>query len=235
MTLQELCEPLLLYICRINRAARKGGTVEMAEVRRQVEDLFSEMRSNASSEPGLPAQYDRVSDAMTFFVDSMIAESELSFAPQWHANRLAYEQNERAGDDKFFDILDELLADRSPSIVPCLILLYTCLGLGFEGCFAGAPEEINAKMLECATRIREHMDKDAESRICPEAYEHIDTRDLIQPPGAKVGAIVVIFIGVLFVLFAASYVFYGHFTGEMKRALDEIQHPQVTLDKEAGS
>jgi len=235
MTLQDVCEPLLLYVCRVNRAARKGATVEYAEVRRQVEDLLSEIRLKASAEPGLRAQYERIADALTFFVDSMIAESDLPFASQWHANRLAYEQNERAGDDKFFDILDELLVDRNSEVVPCLVVLFTCLGLGFEGCYAGAQEDINAKMLECASRIREHMDKDADTRLCPEAYEHLDTRDLIQPPGTKVGAIAVAFAGALLVLFIASWVFYGSFTSEMSRALDDIQHPEKAVEREMGS
>ena len=38
----------------------------------------------------------------------MISESSLPFAAQWNQNRLAYERNELAGDEKFFDLLERL-------------------------------------------------------------------------------------------------------------------------------
>ena len=37
------------------------------------------------------------------------SESTLPFAAQWNQNRLAYERNELAGDEKFFDLLEETI------------------------------------------------------------------------------------------------------------------------------
>ena len=36
MTLPELCEPLFLYVCRLNRASRKGGELSMERVRNEL-------------------------------------------------------------------------------------------------------------------------------------------------------------------------------------------------------
>ena len=107
MTLQELCEPLFLYICRMNRSARKGAAVSYRQARGEIEGLFSDMRSRAASEAGLSYEFEKVQMPLVFFVDSMIAESNLPFAQEWHENRLAYEHNELAGDEKFFDVLEE--------------------------------------------------------------------------------------------------------------------------------
>ena len=74
-----------------------------------------------------------------FFVDSIIAESKLSCAGQWHQDRLAYEQNELAGDEKFFDLLDETLNDPSPEATERLVIYYVCLGIGFTGWYATQP------------------------------------------------------------------------------------------------
>ena len=51
---------------------------------------------------------------LIFFVDSLISESTLPFAAEWNRKRLAYERNELAGDEKFFDFLDETLAEKGP-------------------------------------------------------------------------------------------------------------------------
>ena len=37
MTLAEVCEPLFLYICRLNRLARKGGEQDADQVRTELE------------------------------------------------------------------------------------------------------------------------------------------------------------------------------------------------------
>ena len=71
------------------------------------------MRNKAEAEPGLKAQWQKIELPLIFFVDSMISESGLSLAASWNRNRLAYEGKEFAGDEKFFDLLDETLNDPS--------------------------------------------------------------------------------------------------------------------------
>jgi len=232
MTITEVCEPLFLYISRLNRAARKGGAVEYREVRGQIDAIFDQMRAKAATDPALQSDFEKIELALLFFVDSMIAESRLSFAGEWHANRLAYAIHEQAGDEKFFDILDEVLADTSSRAVGRIAVLYTCLGLGFMGWYAGQPEHIHNKMLECSARMRELMDKDDAARICPEAYEHADARNLIEPPGAKILGILIAFIGLLVVVWGANLVAYKAATKDLESALNAINEP--TLNQAEG-
>ena len=105
MQLLALCEPLFQYICRLNRSARKGGRFEPGQVRAEIKSLLEDMHDRSSSTPGLTAQLERVELPLLFFVDYMIKESDLDFVRQWH--ELAHERNELAGDEKFFDMLDE--------------------------------------------------------------------------------------------------------------------------------
>ncbi len=222
MTLNELCEPLFLEVCRLNRAARKGGSVDFRGARGQIEAIFDDMRSKAATVPGLSAEYEKVELALVFFVDSMIAESQLPFASEWHQNRLAYDHNELAGDEKFYDILDEALKERGEAAAGRLLVLYTCLGLGFEGWYAGQPEEISSRMLECSARMRKHMDKDDSTKICPECYQNVDTRDLIEPPGAKLLGVGIALAGLIVVLFAANWLFYVRSVRHLTGAFDDI-------------
>jgi type VI protein secretion system component VasF len=138
----------------------------------------------------------------------MIAECGLAVSTAWHHNRLAYERKELAGDEKFFDLLDETLKDPSEEATERLKIFYTCLGLGFSGWYAGQPEYLRGKMLDISHRIRPAMDTDQSTRICPEAYIGVDTRDLIQRPGLSIAAIAIIFLGLcLIVLTVETYLF----------------------------
>jgi len=157
MTLLELCEPLFLYICRLNRSARKGGAgLEYDRVRAEIEGIFKEIAARADAEPGLVSQYEKVEEVLVFFVDSMLSESTLPFAEEWHRNRLAYERNELAGDEKFWDLLDETLQERSSEATERLSIYRTPLHLlhlhrpgvhGLQRRAAGAAPQEDAPVL----------------------------------------------------------------------------------------
>lgn len=220
MTLLELCEPLFQYMCRLNRIARKGGHAEAGEVRSRIKALLEEMRFKSSSEPSLRMQFEKVELPLIFFADSMIRESKLPFAGRWQD--IAQERNELAGDEKFFDLLEETLADRSESASERLTIFYNCLGLGFSGWYAGQPEYLRKKMMEIAARLRGRGDSEATSRLCPEAYEHVNTSDLIEPPSRSLVGIAIALVGFIVVLFGANVYLYRSSSGELRASLDQI-------------
>lgn len=43
------------------------------------------------------------------------------------------------------------------------------------------------------------MDADEKSHICPEAYENVDSRDFVEPPGTKLVGIGIALIGLVIV------------------------------------
>ena len=207
MTILEVCEPLFKKVCLLNRLGRKGGgTADYDHLRLEIEELFKEMERAADNEPLLRAQWQKLEFPLSFFVVSMIAESGLPVAAQWHKRRLAYDRKELAGDEKFFDYLDETLNDPSDEATERLLVFYTCIGLGFTGWYAAQPEYLRGKMLDISQRIRSAMETNRAARLCPEAYEYLDTRDLIQRP--YLGGIAVIFVGLcLIVLTVEIYLF----------------------------
>jgi type IV/VI secretion system ImpK/VasF family protein len=220
MTLPELCEPLMQYICRLSRMARKGASATADDVRAQIKALLADMKSKAAAIPGMPQQFDKVELPLIFFADSMIRESALPFARQWRD--LAQERNELAGDEKFYDLLEETLADRSEAATERLQIFYTCLGLGFTGWYQGQPEYLRKKMMELFARIRSRGDADATGRLCPESYQNINTADLIQPPGRSLTMIGIALVGLIVVLFATNAYLYRSSSAEMRQSLNEI-------------
>jgi type VI protein secretion system component VasF len=137
-------------------------------------------------------------------------------------NRLAYAENELAGDEKFFDCLEETLQDPSPEATERLIIFYVCMGLGFVGWYASQHEYLRRKMETIAKRISGSVDIENISRICPEAYKYLDTRNLIEPPSSKVGAIALAFLALTLLVCAINFYLFKIGSQGLTDSLTEI-------------
>jgi type IV/VI secretion system ImpK/VasF family protein len=233
MTLPELCEQLFQYVCMVNRVARtpRGVDLDFPALRETVQLAFSRLEENSKGDPRLHAQFKRVEMPLIFFVDSMIAESALPLAPQWHKNRLAYERGELAGDEKFFDLLDETLAEPGAEADERLMIYYTCLGLGFTGWYAGQPEYLRQKMNVLAKRLDSSIDRQQTARLTPEAYEHLDERDLVEPPGIKLATLGIVFAGLLFTVAAVNFYLFREASSTLAESLRQILPHDLNLLK----
>ena len=220
MTLLDLCEPLFLHICRLSRMARTMTSSEYAVVRADVKGLLDEIRQKANTDVRLASQVSKLDMPLMFFVDSMISEMNLKFSGDWNHSRLAYEFNELAGDEKFFHpILEETLNDSSEEAADRLAVFYVCLGLGFTGFYTGQPEQLRTFMNQIRPRIRHLVEADQTLRICKEAYENVDSRDLVEPPSGKVVWIVLLFV--VFTLLALGF-YYWMFANASENLRDSL-------------
>ena len=127
MTLLELCEPLLLKVCELNRMGRLGQSQDYAEVADEIGQAIVKIDNAIQADPVLaraagplvslkedkdshredsekePRRVRQIVLVLAFFVDSMIASSKLKFAADWHEHRYATEKyGELSGDDRFF-------------------------------------------------------------------------------------------------------------------------------------
>jgi len=220
MKLLDLCEPLFQYICRLNRSARKGGNYELSQVQSEIKGFLAEARSKAVG-ANLSEAYEKIELPLMFFCDFMIKESALPWAREWH--ELAFERHEMAGDEKFFDLLEETLKDKSPSANERLAVFYTCMGLGFTGWYTGQPEYLRRKMKEIAARLQAAGQFSETQRICADAYEKVDTRDLVEPPGTKLIGIAIALVGLILVLFFTYGWLYHDSSSKLLQALKTVE------------
>ena len=225
MTLLELCEPLFQYVCRLNRSARKGAVVEHNQVRAEIGSIFNDIESKAAGDPRLMNQLDKdkgkIGPILTFFVDFIIKESKLSFASEWQ-EIAAEKYNELAGDERFWDLLEETLNDRSDPADERLVIYYVCVGLGFTGWYSDQPEHLKNKMREISIRIRQMMDIDETAPIVSESELHVNTDDLIEPPGKSLIGIGIALVGLIIVLFLGNIVLYRNSTSILSDSLNKI-------------
>jgi len=228
MRLLELTEPFFLRICELNRSSRKGGHLEYGRVRAEIDGHLKDMRTTAAGEIGLNAQYQEIEPVIVFFVDSIIAESDLDFAEDWNRNRLADDRNLLAGDSRFWELLKDTLADSTEEATERLAVFHTCIGLGFVGDHIGEPESIRNRMAQVTARLRGTIDMDddtlsiQERRVCPAAYENVNTANFIEPPGMKLVGIAIALVGLIVVLFVANIWLFKETSRDLNDALDTI-------------
>jgi type VI secretion system protein ImpK len=263
MTLLQLTEPVFQYICRLNRIARRGpaaksagdttfvsltreaaaaaapampargSNLDYSVARSDIKALFEDMMSQAATDLRLSQQARKIELPLIFFVDSMISESSLPFAAEWNQNRLAYDRQELAGDEKFFDLLDETLKDSSEDGAERLAVFYVCIGLGFAGIYFKQPEFLRKTMLSIAPRVRHLVENDQSARICPEAYEKVDTRDLVQPPSGRMLIVGLLFGGLALAVVISYVVVYKQASNSLNNSISHVltQDPSLKPSK----
>ena len=234
-TLNEICEPVFQYVCRLNRLGRKGGRTDTGIVRTEIRQIFGDMRQRAEATPGMVGPYDRIEKVLMYFVDSVILNSQLNFAGGWKPfsadpRQLGINETPNLGfEETFWDILDETLRDPSEQGTQCLGVFYECIGLGFTGLFADQPEYRRRKMLEISARLRAMVDADLSTQICPEAYQNVDTRNLNLSPTRRLTGWVLA-MTVLCISVFGGYIYLFHKSRQdLEKATAKLKGPDPTV------
>jgi type VI protein secretion system component VasF len=201
---------------------RKGSSTDYSVARAEISDLFEKLSVGSRTDIGLSEQYRKVELPLIFFVDSMIVESALPYAQQWDRDRLAKARKELAGDEKFFDLLEDTLQEDSDAAAERLAVFYTCIGLGFTGWYAGQPEYLRKKMLEIAPRVKQFVDADESGLITPESYKHTNTSNLPMPMAASLVPLLIILTGTLVMVLVVNIFMFRSTSEELSQVLDTI-------------
>jgi type IV/VI secretion system ImpK/VasF family protein len=223
MKLLDLYEDLFQYICRLNRASKAEGQLEYARVRSEIETILSEITRNASSDVRLLNQVKKLELPIVFFVDNVLCTSRLKFASMWAEDRMAVRRhNELAGDERFFDFLEQDLTDTSEEAAERLAVFYVCFGLGFMGMYQGRPDQIRKYVEQIFPRIRQWMDVDPKTKISEEAYRCTDTRVLTEPPSNKIVLVALVFVFLALASLAIYYGLYASASRQLSASIDQI-------------
>ncbi len=232
VNLIQLCEPVFDYVCKLNRISRNGGQIDYHVLRGEVQDLLDQIRKEASKDSKWGPLFERIEVPLICFIDYTIINSGMQAAEEWEDNRLAYDYSVLSGDEEFFDMMEEMEADSSDEASECLVVFFTCIGLGLAGIYADSPEILKQRMERVRPRIRKYIESDPNARIVPSCYQHTDTSDLVEPPGSKLLGIAIVFLGLFAVVFAAVFLLFDQAVGDLNRSVDTIirQDPAAMID-----
>jgi type IV/VI secretion system ImpK/VasF family protein len=222
MTLLDIYEDLFACLCRLNRASKAPTHPNYDRVRSDILELLQKAAQNAGSDVRLLNQVRALELPMIFFVDNMICTSRLNFAPQWADNRLAVKlKNELAGDERWFEFLENDLHDSSEEARERLAVYYTCLGLGFTGMYVAQPEKLNGYINQIYPLISPFMNRNPASKLTEEAYKYTNTTVLTEPPGKMLVVVTVVFIFLALSTVAVYCVLYYNASEDVSRYIDQ--------------
>jgi type VI secretion system protein ImpK len=182
-TLMDLCTPIFAYASLLPTDA-SAGQPDYRQFRDRVVADLNRMLPEAA-ENGIEAEDVRsASYALSFFLDTQIAQSEWAGKAQWSAEPLGIVlQQDPEGGVNFFLRL-EAFGDRHKAVKEVYLV---CLALGFRGKYAEQDAATQAAQIADIRQkiVRsinpEPIDKKAE--LFPEAYEPADAiADEIPPP-----------------------------------------------------
>lgn len=223
MNLLNICEPLFHYICRLNRIVRSGQGADYDTVRSDIKQIFATMAEQAQQTPRLSSQFKKMEISLMFFVDSIISESALPFAKEWNKKRLAFERNTLSGDEKFYDLLDDTMAEQTDEANERLAVYYTCIGIGFTGWYQTQPEYLRKKMRQLAPRILDYLPQGNDrGYITPEAYKQTNTANLPMPVSASVMPLVISLLALIILVGTINYMLFVQASSEMQNSLERI-------------
>lgn len=173
--LHELIRPVLIYVCDCYLYRQHGVEVSLNEVDGKLKSLFADIRRKVDGEEFLKREYAQVEKPLVFFVDYFFKENGFSFSKEYAP--LARVYNELSGDDKFFDILDKVLAT-SQSSSDVIKSFYLMLGLGFDGAYKRDPKEVIPYINGCVERMSQDLNPEEEF-ITPDVQpeDRLDSRN----------------------------------------------------------
>lgn len=176
------CRPMFTMICAWSNKAADGEQIDAVSARTSVMSLLDTLRADSRQSPQLGRQFLMVELPLLFFVDFVIKE-RLEITGTWQ--ELAFERNELAGDEKFFDLLEQTLGDPSELATERVQVFYDCMALGFSGAYRSDAPELDRLFRRCALRLGLAPELVETGRVTPEAYEHRDARVRRRPLRAK--------------------------------------------------
>ncbi len=218
--LNEVCAPLFLYLTTFRRnAASSKATIQslQAALTREIEKI----RAQCERDPRLQPLFERIRYALVAAADQVVLGSAWSQRAGWSMNLLETQFFGRAeGGKRFYRTAEEVLADPSDEAAELAEVLFSCMGLGFQGELLGERKELEARRRQLFEKAR--LAGALGKQLTPEAYGRNTQRDLTKlPTVATIRMVGVTLVALAFALLAGR-VATGTVTNAHREAIEKI-------------
>jgi type IV/VI secretion system ImpK/VasF family protein len=224
--LQDACASVFLFLATFRRNA-KTSQQEIAELRAGLERELARVQEACAADHDLAPLWERVRYALVTTADQVILSSPWPSRAGWSMQLQEAEvYGTREGGKRFFQLVEQTLADTSHEGPLLSQVLFHCMGLGFQG-------ELRADRAELQ-RIRQRLFEKAQlpgrmvEQLTPDAYGRNSDKSTLKLPTVGIFRLVLVGLAaVAFALLAGNAV-----TAWTNRAL-ESDLEQVSEDLEA--
>ncbi len=141
-TLTEACAPLFLYLTTFRRNSLTSK-MAVAELKQALVREVDAARARCDADRRLRPLFERMHYPLVATVDQIVLQSAWTQRPAWALNLLETHFFKSAeGGKRFFKIVDQVLADPTEESRELAELLFTGMGLGFQGELQGERAEL---------------------------------------------------------------------------------------------
>lgn len=196
--LQDACATVFLFLATFRRNA-KTSNKEIAELRAGLERELAKVQAACAKDHELAPLWERVRYALVTTADQVILSSPWANRAGWSMQLQEAEvYGTREGGKRFFQLVEQTMADGSKDGAALAHILFHCMGLGFQGELRNDRGELQ--------RIRQQLFDKAQlpgqmvGRLTPDAYERNSNKSTLKLP--TVGIFRLVLIGLAAVAFA---------------------------------
>ena len=218
--LVEFCNPVFRQIIEWGRVGADEKSVDPVEARSVLVSMLDRMRLDSRQNPQLGQQFLQVELPLLFFID-FIMHDVIETGGSWQ--EMAFERNELAGDEKFFDLLEQTLGNPTDPATERIGVFYQCMALGFTGTFEPNSPDLYRLFRRCALRLGLAPEIVESGQLTPEAYENLDLVTRHRPfDPRKWRRAALIAAGLLIAVHITNLWIFNHETGDVLRQIDRI-------------
>ncbi len=219
--LMDLATPVLLYLAACRRNIHRAVAVVPDGVRDELLTLFEEQDELAQQDSGFQAAWRPARAALIYLIDETFSrETEWKHAEWWRRHPLQPDliggADAPAGEQFFNELRVRKEAwDRpdhgGPFAAEVLAIYLTCLQLGFEGRYAGAPHELQRESQQILAKLPAGV-RTQTRELFPDAYRHTVVLPPNYEPMMRMAVVAAVLIACVLVFVVVR--------GELRRRLE---------------
>jgi len=225
--LLDLASPVFLSVATFRRKAKRGDAITGDEVHDEMVQVFREQDQRAEVESELGTAWQQAKNPLAYLVDEVMMNTEWEYRGWWTDNCLEAEllgHPQKMRGIKFYDDLeaakkqfDEASKSSGPQrgrSIDLLTIFYCCLRFGFEGKYAGQPQELDREAQQILSLLPA-AGRTATREFFSEAYKH--TIEI--PPNyetvMRLATLVAIMIGMVILFFGLREVLWSQLVDDL--------------------
>lgn len=198
LTLGEACSPFFLYLTTFRRNAETSN-LDVDALHQALQGGIEFVGSSCESDPDLQRQFERIWYTLVVTADQVVLSSSWKHRAAWSMRLLeSHYFKSFEGGAKFFRIVKDTLDDTSGDAPHHAEVLFTCMGLGFQGELMGERKELERLRTRLFEKSR--LAGSMGGHLTPDAYGRNSNLTTMKLP--TVGILRLAAIGVGALLFA---------------------------------
>ena len=194
-TLTQACAPVFLHLTTFRRNSATS-TLTIQQLQTALRSEIDRVRTRCEQDRRLGPLFERAFYALVATADQVVLSSSWPQRAGWSMQLLETHYFGRAeGGKQFYRLVDEVLEDPTDAGAEVAELLFTCMGLGFQGELLGERSELERRRRQLFEKAR--LPGRLGETLTPDAYGRNSDKGMSKLPTVGIARLVAVAIAAL--------------------------------------